>query len=137
MAFVGTFFAAVGRFAVRFRWAIILAWLAGSAAAMVGLPSLSSVTQSDNTSFLPASAPSEMATALASPLQGASLTAVTVVVARSGGPLTGADRGLHLRTELPLPPVQGQQQLGSQPRPLNSHRPIVIITTPVLRPGPV
>jgi len=93
MAFVGTFFAAVGRFAVRFRWAIILAWLAGSAAAMVGLPSLSSVTQSDNTSFLPASAPSEMATALASPLQGASLTAVTVVVARSGGPLTGADHG--------------------------------------------
>ncbi len=91
MAFVSIFFAAVGRFAVRFRWAIILAWLAGSAAAMVGLPSLSSVTQSDNTSFLPASAPSEMATALASPLQGASLTAVTVVAARSDGPLTSAD----------------------------------------------
>ncbi len=93
MAFVGNYFAAVGRFAVRFRWAIILAWVAGSAAAMVGLPSLSSVTQSDNTSFLPASAPSEMATALASPLQEASLTAVTVVVARSGGTLTGADQG--------------------------------------------
>ena len=93
MAFVSIFFAAIGRFAVRFRWAIIVAWLAGSAAAMVGLPSLSSVTQSDNTSFLPASAPSEMATALASPLQGASLTAVTVVVARPGGPLTGADSG--------------------------------------------
>jgi RND superfamily putative drug exporter len=93
MAFVSIFFAAVGRFAVRFRWAIILAWLAGSAAAMVGLPSLSSVTQSDNTSFLPASAPSEMATALASPLQAASLTAVTVVAAQSGGPLTSADSG--------------------------------------------
>ncbi len=44
MAFVSIFFAAIGRFAVRFRWAIIVAWLAGSAAAMVGLPSLSSVT---------------------------------------------------------------------------------------------
>ena len=86
------FFAAAGRFAVRFRWAIVVAWLAGSAAAMVGLPSLSSVTQSDNTSFLPASAPSEVATALASPLQGASLTAVTVVLARSGGALTGTDQ---------------------------------------------
>ena len=57
-----------------------------------GLPSLSSVTQSDNTSFLPASAPSEQAAQLASPLQGASLTAVTVVAARPGGPLTGADQ---------------------------------------------
>jgi putative drug exporter of the RND superfamily len=91
IASVGTFFAAVGRFAVRFRWAIVLAWVAGALAAMVLLPSLSSVTQSDNTSFLPASAPSERAQQLASPLQAASLTAVTVVVARPGGPLTDAD----------------------------------------------
>jgi putative drug exporter of the RND superfamily len=91
IASVGTSFAAVGRFAVRFRWAILAAWVAGALAAMVFLPSLSSVTQSDNTSFLPASAPSERADQLASPLQAASLTAVAVVVARSGGPLTGAD----------------------------------------------
>ena len=73
-----------GRLAVRFRWAIVLAWLAGAAAAMIGLPSLSAVTQSDNTWFLPASAASEQAAQLASPLQGASLTAVTVVAARPG-----------------------------------------------------
>ncbi len=91
MASVGTSFAAVGRLAVRFRWAILLAWVAGTIAAMVLLPSLSSVTQSDNTSFLPASAPSEQAAQLASPLQSASLTAVGVVVARPGGPLTGTD----------------------------------------------
>jgi len=91
MAFVGTFFAATGRLAVRFRWAIVLAWVAAAAAAMVLLPSLSSVTQSDNTSFLPASAPSQQAARLASPLQGATLTAVTVVGARSGGTLTGTD----------------------------------------------
>ena len=84
MAFVGTFFAAVGRLSVRFRWVIVLAWAAGAVAAMVLLPSLSSVTQSDNTSFLPASAPSEQAAQLASPLQGASLTAVTVVAATPG-----------------------------------------------------
>ena len=58
MAFVGTFFAVTGRLSVRFRWAIVLAWAAGAAAAMTLLPSLSSVTQSDSTSFLPASAPS-------------------------------------------------------------------------------
>ena len=91
MAFVGTFFAATGRLTVRFRWAIVLAWAAGAAAAMALLPSLSSVTQSDNTSFLPASAPSEWAAQLASPLQGAALTAVTVVAARSSGALTGPD----------------------------------------------
>src|SRR6185437_2799536 len=89
MAFVGTFFAAVGRLSVRFRWAIVLAWVAGVAAAMALLPSLSSVTQSDSTSFLPASAPSERAARLASPLQGAALTSVTVVAARAGGPAGG------------------------------------------------
>jgi RND superfamily putative drug exporter len=89
---VGRFFTAAGRLSVRFRWVIVLAWVAGTAAAMVLLPSLSSVTQSDNTSFLPASAPSEQAAKLASPLQGASLTAVTVVAARIGGPLSGTDQ---------------------------------------------
>jgi RND superfamily putative drug exporter len=97
MWFVGTFFAVAGQLAVRFRWAIVLAWIAGTAAAMVLLPSLSNVTQSDNTSFLPASASSERAAQLASPLQGASLTAVTVVAARSGGTLTGADQAAIAR----------------------------------------
>jgi putative drug exporter of the RND superfamily len=100
MAFVGTIFAAIGRSAVRFRWAILAAWVLGALAAVVLLPSLSSVTQSDNTSFLPASAPSERANQLASPLQAASLTAVTIVVARSGGVLTGADQGAVARLAL-------------------------------------
>src|SRR5690349_21199492 len=101
MAFVGTFFAAAGRLSVRFRWAIVLAWVAGAAAAMALLPSLSSVTQSDNTSFLPASAPSQRAARLASPLQGATLTAVTVIAAQSGT-LTGADQSFLARLESSL-----------------------------------
>ncbi|HWN63100.1 MAG TPA: hypothetical protein VNO25_20790, partial [Streptosporangiaceae bacterium] len=94
---MGTPFAAAGRLAVRFRWAIVLAWAGGATAAMVLLPSLSNVTQSDNTSFLPASAPSEQAAQLASPLQPASLTAVTVVAARASGALTGADQAAIAR----------------------------------------
>ena len=97
MAFVDTFFTAVGRLSVRFRWAIVLAWVAGAVAAMTLLPSLSSVTQSDNTSFLPGNAPSEQAARLASPLQGAALTAVTVVAARPDGTLTGADQAFVAR----------------------------------------
>ncbi len=97
MAFVDTFFAVAGRLSVRFRWAIVLAWVAGVVAAMALLPSLSSVTQSDNTSFLPGSAPSEQAAQLASPLQGATLTAVTVVAARADGTLTGTDQAFVAR----------------------------------------
>ena len=97
MAFVDTFFTAVGRLSVRFRWAIVLAWVAGAVAAMALLPSLSSVTQSDNTSFLPGSAPSQQAARLASPLQGATLTAVTVVAARGDGTLTEADQAFVAR----------------------------------------
>ncbi len=97
MSFVDTFFTAVGRLSVRFRWAIVLAWVAGAVAATALLPSLSSVTQSDNTSFLPGSAPSEQAAQLASPLQGATLTAVTVVAARANGTLSGADQAFVAR----------------------------------------
>jgi putative drug exporter of the RND superfamily len=97
MAFVDTFFTAAGRLSVRFRWGIVLAWVAGAVAAMALLPSLSSVTQSDNTSFLPGSAPSERAAQLASPLQGATLTAVTVVAARANGTLTSADQAFVAR----------------------------------------
>ena len=99
---MSTSFAVAGRLAVRFRWAIVLAWVAGTVAAVTLLPSLSNVTQSDNTSFLPASAPSERAAQLASPLQGASLTAVTVVAARSGGALTGADQAAIARLSAAL-----------------------------------
>ena len=102
IASVSTVFHTAGRLAVRFRWAIVLAWVAGTVAAMALLPSLSDVTQSDNTSFLPASALSEQAAQLASPLQGASLTAVTVVAARSGGVLTGADQAAIARLSAAL-----------------------------------
>ncbi len=110
MAFVSAIFSRAGRLAVRFRWVIVLAWVAGTVAAMALLPSLSDVTQSDNTSFLPASAPSEQAAQLASPLQGASLTAVTVVAARSGGApssraLTGADQAAIARLSAALAQV--------------------------------
>jgi putative drug exporter of the RND superfamily len=87
---VGGFFGSTGRFCVRYRWVVLAVWAAGTVLAVVLLPSLSSVTQSDNSSFLPASAPSERAQALAAPLQGAaSLTSVTVVAA------SGADRPLR------------------------------------------
>jgi len=85
------FFAAIGRLSVRFRWLIVLAWVAATIAAQHFFPSLTSVVKQNNTSFLPASSPSLQAARLATPFQGLDQTAVPVVVARSGGKLTAAD----------------------------------------------
>ena len=51
---IDTIFRAIGSFCVRFRWLVLAAWVAGAIAAATLLPALSSVTQSNNTKFLPA-----------------------------------------------------------------------------------
>ena len=84
-------FGAIGRFAVRFRWLIVAAWVIGAFVAVSLLPSLSSVTQSNNTKFLPASAPSMHAAALIAPFGTANLQPVPLVAARTSGPLTSTD----------------------------------------------
>jgi len=85
------FFGALGRFSVRFRWLMTLAWIVAAVAAFAYLPSLSSVTQSDNSKFLPASSPVEKATVLAAPFGTANLFPIPVVAARNGAQLTRAD----------------------------------------------
>ena len=84
-------FGAIGRFAVRFRWLVVLLWIAAAFAAITQLPSLSSVTQSNNSKFLPASAPSEHAAQLAAPFGTANLLPIPVLAARAAAPLTPAD----------------------------------------------
>ncbi len=84
-------FAAVGRFCVRFRWLVVLAWVAMAIAAVTQLPSLSSVAQGNNIKFLPASAPSEHAAVLAEPFGTAGLVPIPVVAARAAAPLSPAD----------------------------------------------
>ena len=88
---IDAIFRAIGSFCVRFRWLVLAVWVAGAIAAYTLLPALSSVTQSNNSKFLPASAPSEHAATLAAPFGTAGLLPVTVVAARQGAPLTNAD----------------------------------------------
>jgi putative drug exporter of the RND superfamily len=88
---IDAIFGAIGRFAVRFRWLVVLLWVAGTLAAVTQLPALSSVTQNNNTKFLPASAPSSHAAALAAPFGTANLFPVPVVAARPDATLTAAD----------------------------------------------
>src|SRR5689334_6102963 len=85
------FFAATGRFAVRFRWAVVAAWVAATILAGLLLPSLASVIKENNTDLLPASSPSLSAARLATPFQDPNQTPVLVVIARGGGTVTSAD----------------------------------------------
>jgi putative drug exporter of the RND superfamily len=88
---VDTIFRTIGSLAVRFRWPVLLVWVAGAIAAASLLPALANVTQNDNSKFLPASAPSEHAVELAAPFGTSGLLPIPVVAARTGAPFTSAD----------------------------------------------
>ena len=88
---VDAIYGGIGRFSVRFRWLIVLVWILGAGFATHSLPSLASVTQSNNQKFLPASAPSSHAADLATPFGTAGYVPVPVVAATSGRALTTAD----------------------------------------------
>jgi RND superfamily putative drug exporter len=115
-------FRAIGKFAVKFRWVILIVWVAAAVVIPGKLPSLSSVTQGNNSAFLPASAPSQQATNLAAPL-GLSLSVVPVpvVAAVSSGSFTAADQAWlsgPLTTELgQVPTVIKVQTLGQSTVP--------------------
>jgi RND superfamily putative drug exporter len=105
------FFAATGRFAVRFRWAIVVAWVAATVLASLFFPSLTSVARQSNTSSLPASSPSLQSARLATPFQGPNQTPVPIVIARTGGPLTTADVSAIGRLAAGLAKVTGVQEV--------------------------
>ena len=90
---MNTFFVGLGRFVVRFRYLVVLLWIIVAVVSTRALPSLSSEVNNDNSQFLPASAPSSQAAALATPLLGNvnQDSQVIIVAARSGGALTASD----------------------------------------------
>jgi len=111
-------FGGIGSFAVKFRWFVVVAWVIAAVAVPRALPSLSSVTQGNNANFLPASAPSEHALQLATPLGGSTLTPVPVVAASTQGALTAADQAWLVKLEQDLgkvPTVVKVRDLGRSP----------------------
>ena len=103
---VDAIYGALGRFCVRFRWLVVLVWIAGAIAASTQLPGLSSVTQGNNQKFLPASAPSSQAAVLAAPFGTGNSQPIPVVAATTSGPLTPADITAlgHLQSRLATVP---------------------------------
>ena len=84
-------FGGIGAFAVKFRWVVIAAWVIAAITIPRFLPSLASVTQGNNSAFLPASAPSEQAAQLAAPFGTTNVIPIPVVAAVSQGTLSTAD----------------------------------------------
>ncbi len=83
-------FALIGVASVRFRYAIVIAWIAITIVAVQTLPTLGSVAKTTTSGFLPANVPSIQASNMAAPFVDVNLGTATLVAVRNGG-LTPAD----------------------------------------------
>jgi putative drug exporter of the RND superfamily len=108
---IDAIFGAIGRWAVRLRWLVLLVWVFGAIAAVTQLPALSSVTQSNNSKFLPASAPSQHAIDLSAPFGSSNSLPVPVIAATTSGPLTAADISAVSSLQSQLHTVPGIQKV--------------------------
>src|SRR5215469_10337720 len=88
-----TLFAALGRFTVRYRYLIVVAWVGITITCAIVFPSLSRVTKNSMLSnLLPPNAPSIQASNLAATFQNTHLASTTIVAVRNQGALTFADQ---------------------------------------------
>ena len=86
-------FAALGRFVVRFRYLVVLIWIAVTILSLVAFPSLGSVIKSMTISdYLPPGAPSIEAIHLAAPFQNTRYASAIIVATRAGSALTPQDQ---------------------------------------------
>jgi RND superfamily putative drug exporter len=118
------FFAALGRFSVRFRWFVILAWIIAVGLISSNFPSLSSVTQSNNTNFLPNNSPTEKALKLENAFQPSNVIAVPIVIADSNG-ISSADQAAIATMQQQLSHVQNVQKILNRGRSADNQAEII------------
>src|SRR5215467_7795857 len=95
-----TVYAAIGRFDVRFRYLIVVAWVVITIVCIRAFPSLDSVIPSSSfSSFLPSSSPSIQAINLETPFRNIQYASATIVASRANGPLPLADQAAIGRLE--------------------------------------
>ncbi len=92
-------FSFIGRLSVRYCYIVIAVWLVIAVFCIHSFPSLSSVANSDNSSFLPSTSPSLHAAQLASPFQPNSGSTAVLVAVRNGGSLTTDDQSAFTTIE--------------------------------------
>ena len=108
-------FSALARFSVRYRWLVIAAWIAAVPIVIKMLPSLASVSQSNNSAFLPADSPSMRAMQMAAPFRGKQTnTTVTIVMSRASGSLTAADQQAAAQVEQAVRKLPGVSMVRDQ-----------------------
>jgi RND superfamily putative drug exporter len=94
------FFSAVGRFSVKFRWFIIIFWIAAIPVVTASFPSINSVSKNNNSDFLPKNSPSVVSQELESKFQSKDTAANAIIIAsRESGKLTDADNATIKKVE--------------------------------------
>jgi RND superfamily putative drug exporter len=85
-------FSAIGRFSVKFRWLIIIFWIAMVPIVSANFPNINDVSKNNNSDFLPKNSPSVTAADLESNFQSKDTGSNAILVAsRSDGKLTAED----------------------------------------------
>lgn len=85
-------FEKIARFSVRFRWFVIIFWIAAVPVLTANLPSITNVSKNNNSDFLPKKSPSSSAAKLENAFQRKDTATSAVIVAVSdNGPLTADD----------------------------------------------
>ena len=85
-------FEKIARFSVRFRWFIIIFWIAMVPVLTANFPSITDVSKNDNSQFLPKNSPTTQAGKLETAFQSEKTASTGAIVAvRADGPLTAAD----------------------------------------------
>ena len=85
-------FGAIARFAVRFRWLILVVWIVAIPILTANLPNINDVSKNNNSDFLPKNSPSVTAVDLESNFQKKDTAGTSTIVAvRESGPLTDTD----------------------------------------------
>ncbi len=74
----------IGAQAVRFRWAVVAVWIAAAVGCVAFLPSMASVVDQNQSTFLPSDEPSVEAATLAAPFTPLEGSTAQIVIARSG-----------------------------------------------------
>ena len=92
----------LARFVVKMRWPIILFWIAAVPITYFTLPSLSSVTNSSNSAFLPSNSPSQRAQYLAEPIQGKGTANTAYIVAHR------TDGKINLQDDVVIGKIEAQ-----------------------------
>ena len=85
-------FEKIARFSVKFRWFVIVFWIAAVPVLTANFPSITNVSKNNNSDFLPKNSPSSTGAKLENAFQRKdTATSAVIVAARSGGPLTADD----------------------------------------------